>query len=342
MAASADDFIRQCQTLAQQSWDTLLRQGAATLAGTSAAGPGACATPGADLFAQLLATMKASVEEAGASQPPAGDWMQSLQPLFGLFGATTGAFETGAPMPAFGLARGQQMQQQALLAAAMEVQELSARYQALIQRAHAQGMDRLQLKLVELADAGRTVDTIGALYKLWVDAVEEAYAQVALSDEFSTAYADMANAQMRLRQHQLQQVEQVCQQLGLPARSEVATLGERLQALRREFRASRIHDASRGVEAGEVAALRGEVAALRAQLAVQGAASRKAVGRKPVSAKNIPATTIPATTVLGDTGTTRSSPRPAASAKVAAKPARPAKATVSKPRASVRKRRQDS
>lgn len=338
MAASADDFIRQCQTLAQQSWDTLLRQGAATLAGTSAAGPGACATPGADLFVQLLATMKAAVEGAGASQPAVGDWMQSLQPLFGLFGATTGAFETGAPMPAFGLARGQQMQQQALLTAAMEVQELSARYQGLIQRAHAQGMDRLQLKLVELADAGCTVDSIGALYKLWVDAVEEAYAQVALSDEFSTAYADMANAQMRLRQQQLQQVEQICQQLGLPARSEVATLGERLQALRREFRASRIHDASRGVEAGEVAALRGEVAALRAQLAGQGAASRKAVGRKPVSAK-----TTPVTTASGNTGTTKPSPRPAASAKVAAKPARPAaKGTVSKPHASARKRRQDS
>lgn len=338
MAASADDFIRQCQTLAQQSWDTLLRQGAATLAGTSAAGPGACATPGADLFAQLLATMKAAVEGAGASQPAAGDWIQSLQPLFGLFGATTGAFKTGAPMPAFGLGRGQQMQQQALLAATLEVQELSARYQALIQRAHAQGMDRLQLKLVELADVGRTVDSIGALYKLWVDAVEEAYAQVALSDEFSTAYADMANAQMRLRQQHLQQVEQVCQQLGLPARSEVATLGERLQALRREFRASRIHDASRGVEAGEVAALRGEVAALRAQLAGQGAAARKAVGRKPVSAK-----TIPATTASGNTGTTRSSPRPAASAKVGAKPAKPAtKGLVSKPHASARKRRQDS
>ena len=38
-----------------------------------------------------------------------------------------------------------------------------------------------------------------ALFDLWIDAAEEAYAQVALSPEFREVYGAYVNAQMRLR-----------------------------------------------------------------------------------------------------------------------------------------------
>ncbi|HEY8683726.1 MAG TPA: poly(R)-hydroxyalkanoic acid synthase subunit PhaE, partial [Rhodanobacter sp.] len=136
--------------------------------------------------------------------------------------------------------------------------------QALIQRANAQGMQRLQDKLAERAEPGRQVDSLKALYDLWVDAAEEAYAEIALSDEFREVYGEMVNTQMRVRQMQQQQTEQMCQQLGVPTRSEVSCLGERLQALRREFRASAA--AASGAHADEIVQLRRELAALKRQL----------------------------------------------------------------------------
>jgi polyhydroxyalkanoate synthase subunit PhaE len=157
------------------------------------------------------------------------------------------------------------MKQQAMATAVLASLQASARYQALIQRSNAQAMQRLQDKLAERAEPGRQIDSLKALYDLWVDAAEEAYAEIALTDEFREVYGEMVNTQMRVRQLQQQQTEQFCQQLGVPTRSEVSSLGERLQALRREFRASQA--TASGDQADEIMALRRELSALKRQLA---------------------------------------------------------------------------
>jgi polyhydroxyalkanoate synthesis regulator phasin len=169
----------------------------------------------------------------------------------------------------------------------MESMQASARYQALIQRASAQGMERLQDKLARHSEPGRQIDSMKALYDLWVDASEEAYAEIALSDEFREVYGDMVNTQMRVRKMQLEQTEQLCQQLGVPTRSEVSSLGERLQALRREFRAS--VSPAPGAQDDEVQALKREISALKRQ-----AAKRAAT---PAAAKNA----APKKTAVGKT-----------------------------------------
>jgi len=160
--------------------------------------------------------------------------------------------------------------------------QASARYQALIQRSNAQAMQRLQDKLAERAEPGRQIDSLKALYDLWVDAAEEAYAEIALTDEFREAYGEMVNTQMRVRQMQQQQTEQFCQQLGVPTRSEVSSLGERLQALRREFRASQAP--APADHADEIMALRRELAALKRQVTsgpVASPAVKKAAQARP-------------------------------------------------------------
>jgi class III poly(R)-hydroxyalkanoic acid synthase PhaE subunit len=200
-------------------------------------------------------------------------WMQAAQ--HSGFGDLPG---THGPTPTFGQNREQQMQQQAMAAAAMESLQASARYQTLIQRANAQGMQRLQDKLAEHAEPGRQIDSLKSLYDLWVDAAEEAYAEIALSDEFRETYGEMVNTQMRVRQMQQQQTEQICQQLGMPTRSEVSSLGERLQALRREFRSG--PTAATNDHAEEIMTLRREVAALKRQLA-SGAEAKQATRAKP-------------------------------------------------------------
>ncbi|MDE3211188.1 MAG: pha synthase subunit protein [Pseudomonadota bacterium] len=173
-------------------------------------------------------------------------WMQALQnsPLGELPGAH-------GPTPAFGLNREQQMQQQAMAVALMESLQASARYQALVQRANSEGMERLQNKLAVHAEPGRQIDSLKGLYDLWVDAAEEAYAEIALSDEFRDAYAEMINTQMRVRHMQQQQTEQFCQQLGMPTRSDVSALGQRLQAMRRELAALKAGVADAGQTAAK-------------------------------------------------------------------------------------------
>ncbi|UJJ52506.1 MULTISPECIES: poly(R)-hydroxyalkanoic acid synthase subunit PhaE [Rhodanobacter] len=299
MVDPANDFIRDYQALAQQSWDAWARQFQQQPAANPFAPPPA-PVAGNDMVERTLAGLKGYFDwmqaaAAGSAAPsPGSDWRQQLQQMFGgaqqpfaqAFGGIDSAGAEGfmrqwqswlqaarpagfgdlpgmrGPTPAFGLNREQQMQQQALATALLESMRASVRYQELIQRANTQGMQRLQDKL---AEPGRQIDSLKGLYDLWVDASEEAYAEIALSDEFREVYGEMVNTQMRVRQLQQQQTEQLCQQLGVPTRSEVSSLGERLQALRREFRASR---AGASVDRDdEIVALRRELAALKRQLA---------------------------------------------------------------------------
>jgi polyhydroxyalkanoate synthesis regulator phasin len=271
MADPANDFIRDYQTLAQQSWDTWTRQlqQQQPVASPFFAPPPAS---GNDTLERTLSGLKGYFDwmqsaASGGAATPSGDWRQQLQQMFGGAGsqpfsqAFGGIDSNGAegftrqwqswmqaaqhggfgdmhvahgPTPAFGQNREQQMQQQAMATAVMESLQAAARYQSLIQRANAKGVERMQDKLAEHAEPGRQIDSLKTLYDLWVDAAEEAYAEIALSDEFRDSYGEMVNTQMRVRQMQQQQTEQMCQQLGVPTRSEVSSLGERLQALRRE------------------------------------------------------------------------------------------------------------
>jgi polyhydroxyalkanoate synthesis regulator phasin len=319
MADPANDFIRDYQALAQQSWDAWTRQlqQQQPPAANPFFTPPTAPVSGNDTLERTLSGLKGYFDwmqnaAAGGAAAQPNDWRQQLQQMFGggqpfaqAFGGIDSAGAEGfarqwqswfqaaqhsgfgdlpgtqGPTPAFGLNREQQMQQQAMSAAVLESLQASARYQALIQRANQQGMQRLQDKLAQHAEPGRQIDSLKALYDLWVDAAEEAYAEIALSDEFREAYAEMINTQMRVRQMQQQQTEQLCQQLGVPTRSEVSSLGERLQALRREFRASQ--SPSSEAHADEIVALQREVAALKRQLA--GGTTSKLAPKKAVRAK---------------------------------------------------------
>jgi polyhydroxyalkanoate synthesis regulator phasin len=378
MADPANDFMKDYQALAQQSWDTWTRQFQPQPAANPFAPPPSQAT-GNDTLERTLAGLKGyfdwmqSAASSGVTSLPSNDWQQQLQQMFGgsaqPFAQAFGGIDSAGaqsfarqwqswsqaaqrsgfgdmpgahgPTPAFGLSREQQMEQQELGVALLASMQASAKYQELIQRANTQGMQRLQEKLAEHAAPGRQVDSLKGLYDLWVDASEEAYAGIALSEEFRDAYGEMVNTQMRVLQLQQRQTEKMCQQLGVPTRSEVSSLGERLQALRREFRASQAD--SSGGQSDEIMALRREVTALKRQLAdapaVKPAAKKAAPARSPVAKKKAAAKKGPATTKKAPaTNKPAVMKKPAAKQKSAAKNARKP-AAASKSTASARKRK---
>lgn len=186
-------------------------------------------------------------------------WLAWLQSLQNNAGATAPA---APPFASFSADPEQLAEQQRLLAAITEHLEAANRYQRLIQRSNEKAIEKMRARLAPLAEPTARIESLKMLYDVWVECAEEAHAEIALSDEFCQAYAAMVNTQMRVRHLQQAQTEKFCQQMGMPTRSDVDNLGERLHALRRELRGGAA--ASPHAHANEVTQLRQEVAELRA------------------------------------------------------------------------------
>ena len=180
-------------------------------------------------------------------------------------------------VPAFGFLREHQEHYQKMATAMLDYQEQSARYNTLILKASQRGFEIFESKLAAREEPGRhQIDSLRALYDLWVDAAEEAYAEIALSPEFREVYGNLVNAQMRVRSQVQQEVERIATDFGMPTRSELDSIGQRLHDLRREVR-NGTH-AGNGDVSREIESLRREVAALKTALAAHTAA------RKPAAA----------------------------------------------------------
>ena len=183
-------------------------------------------------------------------------------------------------VPAFGFLREHQEHYQKMAVALVEYQEQTNRYNALIMKASKRGFELFESKLAAREEPGRQIDSLRALYDLWVDAAEEAYAEIALSPEFREVYGEMVNAQMRVRSQIQQEVERIATDFGMPTRSELDSIGQRLHDLRREVRKGS-GNASGGALAREVETLRREVAALKSALNAKSTSGRAAPVKTP-------------------------------------------------------------
>jgi hypothetical protein len=263
MLAGAKSYFALLQSLAAksageagkldpQAWTNTLRQ--------------AFNFPGADatLFDNPLA--RALREIAGQGAKGFEQMMEGVAPFTQELRGVLG-------MPAFGYLREHQEHYQKLAQAMLDYQEQTNRYNALIARASRRGFEVFEDKLAERDEPGRQIESVRALYDLWVDAAEEAYAEVALSPEFREVYGALVNAQMRVRQHVQQEVERVAIDLGMPTRTEIDSIGKRLHETRRELK--RQAEAAPDL-AAEVAALRAEVEKLKKGAGVKKAPVKRA------------------------------------------------------------------
>lgn len=144
-------------------------------------------------------------------------------------------------MPTFGAGREHQERMQQLAAHLAEYQQASTAYAALMVRSQQDAFPLFEARLAARAEAGRPLDSARALFDLWIDAAEEAYAAIALSPEFSEVYGRLVNAQMRVRGGVQRMVEDASAQFGMPTRSELDGAHRKLAQLEREVR--RLRDA---------------------------------------------------------------------------------------------------
>ena len=220
--------------------------------------------PGADasLFDNPLASALREIAGKGAKSieelsKGAEPWMREAQTLLGL--------------PAFGYLREHQEHYQKFAQAMLDQQQQTNRYNALLARASARAFELFEDKLAERAEPGRQIESVRALYDLWVDAAEDAYAEIALSDEFREVYGALVNAQMRVRKHVQEEVERVATDLGMPTRTEIDSMGKRLHEIRRELK--RQAEAAPDI-AAELAALRAEIEKLKGARAAKSAPAK--------------------------------------------------------------------
>ncbi len=138
--------------------------------------------------------------------------------------------------PAFGPAREHQARWQALLRAQREHQGRMDAYVASIRGVLDDAFRRFEAKLAEHEAPGSQLTSARAMFDLWIDAAEEAYATVAMSEDFQRLYADLANTQMRLRAATRQELERACELMGVPTRTEMDAAHRRIAELERGMR----------------------------------------------------------------------------------------------------------
>lgn len=237
--------------------------------------------PYPDLFSSLFGQGATGLDGLSEQWMP---WLESLR----------GPLEDWAKTPAFGPAREHQQRWKALLQAQQALREANEMYQRMLEEASRQAYTLFEEKLGTRAGAGAPLDSARALFDEWIDAAEDAYARMALSEEFREVYGALANAQMRMRAGVQREVEQLGGMLGLPTRSEVDAahrkIAELERMLRRMMRASGIGaapapDAPGPRSSGASRARTAGTAAKPAAVRQKTAAANKAASKKPGAQK---------------------------------------------------------
>ncbi len=181
------------------------------------------AKPHPDLFSSLFGQSATGLDGLGEQWMP---WLESLR----------GPLQEWAQTPAFGPAREHQQRWKALLQAQQALRDANDSYQRLLEEASRQAYTLFEEKLGIRVGEGAPLDSARALFDEWIDAAEDAYAKMALSEEFREVYGALANAQMRMRAGVQREVEQLGGMLGLPTRTEVDAAHRKIAELERLVR----------------------------------------------------------------------------------------------------------
>lgn len=232
---------------------------------------------------------------------PNTEWLTSLGKLgTGMSGMNLSDPKSFLNMPSFGLNRESQERQQDLIKQVGAYQSAMQRYQQLMTSSQKAAIGRMQSKLEERSEPGRQLDSMKAVYDLWIDSLEETFAETAMTADYQAAYGTLVDAQMRMRQNIQKQIELQCGQMGMPTRGELEGVHKKLADLRRSSRAQKAPAAVDELRE-ELAELRREVAALKlaaaapAPLSNLAAAPQAVANASPTPAKaNVKAPVKPA------------------------------------------------
>lgn len=201
-----------------------------------AAGPaaGGQASP-ADLTRQLEGlrdTFTAGFARLYGGAPGGTDLFEAWRKLAG--GAPG---QSGWPFPALGPARERHEAGDRLAGAWARYQRALGHFGEVLGRVSTDAVQRLATRVARAGEGGAGAPgSLRALYDLWVNCGEEAYAAAAHGPGFAKAQAELNDALMELKAEQRRQIEDWAKAFDLPTRTELNTLLKRVNTLRRRMR----------------------------------------------------------------------------------------------------------
>jgi class III poly(R)-hydroxyalkanoic acid synthase PhaE subunit len=220
-----------------RDWYGQMQQVAAQFAGQQASAPDIAASwkraldgLGENPFGDMFRAMR------GQSAQGIEQWMESARPYLDAWRKESSGW---LGLPTFGIGREQQQRWQQLAQAQLDYQQHETAFNALLLKASQRAYGVFEDKLRERAQPGQQLTSARGLFDLWIDAAEEAYAEVALSPEFRAAYGARVNAQMRLRQAVQGEIERTSALFGMPTRSDLDSAFRKIADLERALRAVR-------------------------------------------------------------------------------------------------------
>lgn len=239
----------------------------------------------ANPFADLFRTMQSGGQES------LNNWLEQAAPYIqALQNVAHGDPSRWLHVPTFGLAREHQERWQALLQAQQDYQQRNNDYNALMLKTLQDALSLFEDKLAEREEPGRQLTTARALFDLWIDAAEDAYAQVALSEPFREVYGALTNAQMRLRASVQVEIEKISGLFGMPTRTEIDSAHRKIVQLERAMRQHKREPKAKPAARRQPAAVAGP-APEAAPAPAATVEKPKAVAKKPAkkAAKAVPA-----------------------------------------------------
>lgn len=313
-----DSFNRQAR-----EWFSRMQQVAAEFAGQSAdarqivdAWRKALGASSENPFPEMFRAMRAD------AMPGLGQWAQDATPYLD---SLRREMHANLSLPTFGLLREHQERLQGLARAQLDYQQRSAAFNGLLAKSGQRAFEVFEDMLVQREEPGRQIGSARALFDLWVDAAEEAFAETALTEEFRELYGALVNAQMRLRVGIQREVELFCEQFGIPGRTEVDSAHRKITELQRELRRLRQQLGDAPVQR-QTAAPVGEAAVpQRSKPVASKSAAKKTATRKAAKKATVRATAPATAKVAGSTAKPATKSAKKASKKASKKIARKAK-----------------
>ena len=170
------------------------------------------------------------------SGPLGGDLLAAWQRM-GAVAAGGAAQPVAWPgMPALGPTRERQESMERLGRAALRFQQALANFSQLLGKVSGEAVERLAKRVAKRAQSNQPIDSFRAMYDLWVESGEEAFAAAAHGADFARAQSELNDALMELKGEQHKQVEDWARSLDLPTRTELNTVLKRVNTLRRRVR----------------------------------------------------------------------------------------------------------
>jgi class III poly(R)-hydroxyalkanoic acid synthase PhaE subunit len=183
----------------------------------------------ADSIAPWLNMSQSYLKDVANGHLPGGIEMPGV-------GAAQEQFFRALSMPGLGYNREQQEGLQRLARHLLVYHEALRAYKLAFAKTALSSLDAVQKRMAQMHEEGETIDSLRALYDMWVDSSESIYAEFAMSDEYQVVYGDLVNALMRVRKDLNEIAEQQYQLMNIPTRSEIETMQHRQQEIRRENR----------------------------------------------------------------------------------------------------------